>query len=215
MGKLTNNSTINIDGLDLPINTHRGKYYCYVEPLEKIKRELDAMLSLHHKVYFLRFDVRVHTYTDCNKVITDFLKSYNERIKRAYKLKNIGSAWCREVDTAKKQHYHLIIMVNGSVTRTAGRMLEIAQDVASIQDLSIGLCENPSYLIQRSDLAKGDYRKYNAAFERGSYLAKERTKKKKGERVNSFQTSRLKSRFNEYGEIFKAGHDYGKIWVPC
>ena len=43
MRKKTNAETIEIDGLELPINTHGGKYYCFEEPLPKIKRELDAM----------------------------------------------------------------------------------------------------------------------------------------------------------------------------
>ena len=44
MRKPTNKKAIILDGMELPIITHDGKYYCYVEPLEKIKRELDAMV---------------------------------------------------------------------------------------------------------------------------------------------------------------------------
>ena len=88
----------------------------------------------------------------------------------------------------------------------------MAEEVAAIQDLSIGYCDNPSYLIKRTDLAKGDYSTYNDAFYRLSYLAKERGKTIKAERANSYQTSRIKPRLNENGKVFMAGDDYKK-WI--
>ena len=215
MRKLTNKPAVKIDGLILPIQ-NIGKdgtlYDCYVEPLQRFKREIDAMLSHHDKVFVLRLDVHVHTHSQTNEVISKFRKSYTDRIKRYYKTKNVAYVWCREVEKKKKQHYHFAVIVDGNEAWVAGALLAMAEEVAAIQDLSIGYCDNPSYLIKRTDLAKGDYSTYNDAFYRLSYLAKERGKTIKAERANSYQTSRIKPRLNENGKVFMAGDDYKK-WI--
>lgn len=194
MRKRTNADSIEIDGLDLPINTKSGNCYCYVEPLERIKKELDAMLSWHCKVFVIRFDIRIHEYSDDNQVISKFTKTLIEWAKRHYGLKRVGYAWCREVERSKKQHYHLVFMFDGNQIRAAGTLTNKIGEIASLQNLSHWICEKPSYMVHRKDLDKGDYSKYNKAFYRVSYLAKERGKTIKGERANSFQTSRVKPR---------------------
>ena len=104
-------------------------------------------------------------------------------------------------------------MVDGSnATKVSSELLRMADEVAKHQKLSIGYCDNASYLIKRTDLAKGDYSTYKEAFERLSYLAKERGKTIKAERANSYQTSRIKPRLNENGKVFMAGDDYKK-WI--
>ena len=212
MKELTNEPTIIIDDLELPIlNTGKnGKIYnCYVEPLQRFKREIDAMLSHHNRVFILRMDVHVDAHSPTNEKMTRFLRSYVSRIQRNYKTKNVGTIWCREVEKVKKQHYHLAVMVDGSnATRVSKELLRMADEVAKHQKLSIGYCDNASYLIKRTDLAKGDYSTYNEAFKRLSYLAKERGKTIKAERANSYQTSRIKPRLNERGEVFSHKDDY-------
>lgn len=215
MRLLTNDPTVTIDGLELPIqNTGKdGKIYnCYIEPLQRFKREMDAMLSHHDKIFIYRFDVHVHTHSQTNEVMTKFLRSYIPRLERYYKTKNVGTIWCREVERSKKQHYHLAIIVDGNETNVGGALQYMAEEVASLQDLTIGHCPNPSYLIKRSDLAKGNYSTYNEAFYRLSYFAKERGKAIKAERANSYQTSRIKPRLHENGKVFMAGDDYKK-WI--
>lgn len=210
MRKLINSNTVIINGLELPILTHDGKYYCFDEPLPKIKRELDSMLSHHRKVFVFRIDMRVERYTGDNKVITKFLRSFIPWLKRRYDLKRVGYVWCREVETAKKQHYHLVFMIDGTAVKTMKTITDKVKDIAFMQDLSPWIPKSPSYLIERKHLEYGDYTKYKEAFRRASYIAKERGKKVKGEKVNSFQTSRIKPRLNEHGEVFKAGDDYQK-----
>lgn len=210
MRKLTNDETITIDGLELPILTHDGKYNCFVEPLPKIKRELDAMLSHHRKVFVFRIDIRIERYTADNEVITKFLRSFIPWLKRRYGLHRVGYVWCREVETSKKQHYHLVFMIDGTAVKTMKTITDKAIEIASIQDLSPWIPKSPSYLIERKHLEQGNYTKYKEAFRRASYIAKERGKKVKGESVNSFQTSRVQPMFNEHGNVFGAGDDYRK-----
>ena len=92
--KLTSQPTVKIDGLVLPIQ-NTGKdgtiYNCYVEPLQKFKREIDAMLSHHDKIFIYGFDVHVCTHSQTNEQMTKFLRSYIPRVKRYYKTKNTPS----------------------------------------------------------------------------------------------------------------------------
>lgn len=210
MRKLINSSTVIIDGLALPILTHDGKYNCFEEPLPKIKHELDAMLSHHRKVFVFRIDMRIESYTGDNRVMTKFLRSFIPWLKRKYGLKRVGYVWCREVETAKKQHYHLLFMIDGTAVKTMKTITDKVKDIAFMQDLSPWIPKSPSYLIERKHLEQGDYTKYKEAFRRASYIAKERGKKVKGKNVNSFQTSRVQPRLNEHGTIFKAGDDYSQ-----
>lgn len=204
MRKKTNASQIELDGMTLPIDTWKGDYYCYVEPLEKIKRELDTMLLHHNKVFVFRLDIRGYRYSPTNEPITNFLRAFVKWLKSHYGMKRVGYAWCREVETVKNQHYHLTFMLDGDKVKTVGivdpkdrkeggknGMFERLEHIASIQDLSIHLPDKPTYMIKRTHLEQGNFTKYKQAFYRSSYLAKERGKKLKAERANSFSTSRI------------------------
>ena len=206
MRELTNQSEVKIDGQLLPINTGDGEYYCYVEPLRRIKRELDTMIMCHNKVFVFRLDIHVHDYSPINDPVTNFRHSFVKWLKSYYKMKRVGFAWCREVETSKKQHYHLLFMLDGNKVNRVGEVdpkerkdsdtfygiFERLEHIASIQDLSISLpTKKPSYMIKRSDLEQGDFTTYHQVFYRASYLAKERGKKLKAERANNFYTSRI------------------------
>lgn len=221
---ISNEPTIELGGLELPVYTSKGDYY--VEPLITIKDQLDAMLSHHSKVFVFRFDIRIKkdsyyddegiehgTFTDDNQIITNFLKVFNRWLKRRYKLPRIGYVWCREIEKAKKQHYHLVFMVDGNKINAATslhntikpKIIELAKKQGLVEHIPL----NP-YMVDNADLKKDDYTLYKNAFYRASYLAKVSGKNIKGERANNFQPSRVKPRLNEYGDIFKAGDDYHK-----
>lgn len=224
MRVISNEPTIELDGLILPVYTSKGDYY--VEPLVAIKDQLDAMLSHHSKVFVFRFDIRIKensyydeegneydTFTDDNQIITDFIKAFNRWLKRKYKLPRIGYVWCRELEKAKKQHYHLVLMVDGNkINATTSLHNTIKPKIKEIA-IKRGLVEHippNAYMVDNADLKQGDYTLYKDAFYRASYLAKVIGKGVKGERANNFQPSRVKPRLNEFGGIFKAGDDYHK-----
>lgn len=125
------------DVVKLPINVTK-KSGCYVEILEAIIRELVAMLSIHSKVLAVRFDVSLHDYTSDNGVISRFLKSLRRWIERNYNSK-LGYVWVREHDTAKKQHYHFLVIVNGdkACLASAYKIFERAEKIAEIQQQHI------------------------------------------------------------------------------
>ena len=215
---------IELDGLILPVYTSKGAYY--VEPLIAFKDQLDAMLSHHSKVFVFRFDIRIKknsyyddegnehsTFTDDNQIITNYLKVFNRWLKRRYNLLRVGYVWCREIEKAKKQHYHLVLMVDGNKINATTSLHNTIKP--KIKELAIrqGLVEHippNAYMVDNADLKKDDYTLYKDAFYRASYLAKVAGKNVKGERSNNFQSSRVKPRINEHGDIFKAGDDYHK-----
>ena len=72
------------------------------------------MLYHHRKVFVYRFDLHVSDYTDNNKIITDFNRRLFKRIKRHYKVKRVGYGWVREMEKSKQQHYHYMLLLDGS-----------------------------------------------------------------------------------------------------
>ncbi|WP_203574224.1 YagK/YfjJ domain-containing protein [Listeria innocua] len=178
------------DVVKLPINVTK-KSGCYVEILEAIIRELVAMLSIHSKVLAVRFDVSLHDYTSDNGVISRFLKSLRRWIERNYNSK-LGYVWVREHDTAKKQHYHFLVIVNGdkACLASAYKIFERAEKIAEIQQQHISRiwrCKDNTMV------RRGDTKAFGKVIERGSYLAKERTKgKHKGVYSNNYSGSEIK-----------------------
>ena len=178
------------DVVKLPINVTKESG-CYDEILEAIIRELVAMLSIHSKVLAVRFDVSLHDYTSDNEVISRFLKSLRRWIERNYNSK-LGYVWVREHDTAKKQHYHFLVIVNGdkACLASAYKIFERAEKIAEIQQQHISriwLCKGNAMV------RRGDVKAFSKVIERGSYLAKERTKgKHKGVYSNNYSGSEIK-----------------------
>lgn len=58
-----------LNGETLSINAN-NKYGCFVEILEAIQQQLDAMLSYHCKVLVLRFDLHTDEYQSNNALIS-------------------------------------------------------------------------------------------------------------------------------------------------
>lgn len=218
MRKETFETTIEMNGKKLPINTANGTKSCYVEMLTATEREMTAMLSNDRKVLMFRFDIHVKEYTPDNKVISDCLNEVKKFIKMYYEdCERIGYIWCREQQTVKHQHYHVFMMVNGSKIDNTFKIFEEIQNISDRTPL-LGephIAKNSYIMVNRDDTEA-----YNDAFYRASYLAKTRTKgykgvkAKKGERVldrvNNYNATNIKPRLNEHGKIFTAGDDYKK-----
>ena len=94
------------------------KYGLRTDILRGLLGQLGAMLHHHRKVFVYRFDLHVPSYTDSNKLITDFNRQLFKRIKSHYKVKRIGYGWAREKETSKQQHYHYVLMLDGSKVQT-------------------------------------------------------------------------------------------------
>lgn len=178
---------INLDGQQLEINvtTTQG---CFVEILERTKDQLDAMLSHHSRVIVIRFDLHVNHYEDKNSLLSKFIRKLRKRLNNRYDLKRVGFVWVREIEKAKKQHYHLAIMLN------ANKVNHPAEVYSLIDEIWMGWNQPKPYRPEHGyyNLTRTDKDTYQAAFIRLSYLAKQRGKGYKAKQANDFSTSRLK-----------------------
>jgi hypothetical protein len=76
-----------------------------------------AMLNAHSKVFVYRFDLHIPEHTADNKVIGDFLRRLNKRIKVHYKTHDVAYFWVREQERSKQQHYHIALILDGHKVR--------------------------------------------------------------------------------------------------
>lgn len=173
--------------MDLPINANR-KLGSFEEILIALKDQMDAMLSHFSRVMFLRLDIRQHEYHGDNKAMSDFLRKLKKRLSRHYKIKRIAHLWAREQETAAKQHYHLVLMLDGHTARHPSKMIRLVEDIAEKWDWPKPYTPQHCYYL----IHRGNQAEYNAAFKRGSYLAKVRGKGKQAPASNNYNRSHIK-----------------------
>ena len=183
------------DLVKLPINVTK-KSGCYVEILEAYIEQLVAMLSIHCKVLDVRFDVHLYEHTADSEVMSKFLKLLRRWIEREYD-SELGYVWVREHDTAKDQHYHIVIMIDGNKAKSSYKIIEKAKKIAEMQQLHIGRCgKNKKKMVNHTAhimVKRGDATAFSEVVYRNSYLAKERTKLHgKGKTANNYSASRIK-----------------------
>uniref|UniRef100_UPI0025940C36 YagK/YfjJ domain-containing protein n=1 Tax=uncultured Psychrobacter sp. TaxID=259303 RepID=UPI0025940C36 len=149
-----------------------------------------------------------------NDIMTDFIDRMRRWACGKYKKnKRLGYIWCRELSSDKGLHYHLVLLLNGNEVQSHYYVLEKAKQIAEHHahrgyERVPHFGDNPMHMMIDRDV-QGDYER---AFEWASYLAKARTKdnKHRSDRANNYQTSRIKPRLNEHGDIFTSGDDYKK-----
>ena len=160
---------------------------CYLEILEALKGQMDAMLEHHARMLFIRIDIRPPSYTADNEPMRCYMRKLVKRLKRTYKVKRVGYLWVREIEKAKKQHYHLILMLDGKAVRHPANIIILAEDIAD------GWQWPKPYTVKNcyQMIKRGEASNYEAAIERGSYLAKERGKGYRSPRANDYSSSRI------------------------
>ncbi len=159
--------------------------------LQKCYEQLDAMMSHHSKVLVIRYDFHLHDHTDCNKIMSTFIRKLRKRLKPHYKFKRMGYIWVREWNKEKglatAQHYHCAIMLNGNQVLHPEKINGIVIDIWDrLGQAHVYLPKHQYYLIKH-----GDTEKLASARERLSYLAKVYTKGNKERYTNNYSTSRI------------------------
>lgn len=89
----------------------------HTAPLKAFIDELNFMLSKHSRVFLFRFDLRFaddNILTDNSKIITIFIRRLRRFIEPHYKTKDLAYSWARELEKAKQQHYHFVLMLDGN-----------------------------------------------------------------------------------------------------
>lgn len=181
--------TVTLEGKELAINTNTEKKYgCYYHILKRMNQQLAAMLTYHSKVVIIRVDLHLHEYSPNNKLMSQFMQKFIKRAKRGFKVKRIGYAWVRELEKAKAQHYHLVLMLDGNEIQTGYKVNKLCSEIwEGWGQPKTPYIQNCAHMVKRDDKET-----YNAAFYRMSYLAKPRGKGYRAPAANDYFTSQIK-----------------------
>lgn len=99
-----------------------------VDILKRLLSQLTAMLERDSKVFMFRFELHTPEYTDNNRCITNLNRRLFKRIKRHYN-SQIGYVWVREMERAKKQHYHYALFLEGHRVRHPDTVQKWIQEI--------------------------------------------------------------------------------------
>lgn len=162
------------------------KYGVYKQTILAFIDQLDASIAIHKRVLVLRVDFRVNYYTDTNKKFSTFMKNIKQWIERNYNIYNIGYQWVREQETAKKQHYHLALILDGDKIQHPAKLNEVIKE-KWLPNGSIYKPDNCFYYIDKHN--HQDERP--KAIYRASYMAKSRGKGVRPAQTKDYYSSRL------------------------
>lgn len=182
---------VEVRGNQVPIIKSKN-YGFLTHILEKVHEQLEAMLSHYSRVCVIRFDLHTSAYTDNNLLVSQFMRKLIKRLKLRYGLVRVGYAWARELESAESQHYHVALMLDGSVIRGQWGVMGLVNEIwTGWGQPAPFACENGVYQASRSDPES-----LLAPFYRMSYLAKDKGKGqgKRGKFANDYSTSRIKPR---------------------
>lgn len=153
------------------------------DTLRAMLGQFDTMLSFHRKVFVFRFDLHLFYGRETNTLITNFNRRLFKRIKRHYKSR-IAFTWVREQEKAKQQHYHYVLLLDGSKVNSPFQIQQWITDIWG----DYGTCFWAGY--------KDVERKYEESIQQASYhisyLAKPRGKGYRPAQTKDYGSSRLK-----------------------
>ncbi len=189
MKRLTFDSQLTLSDNSVYSINAQQKQGCYVEILEKMHEQLQAMQSHHGKVLVMLTIFHVNDYTGTNELFSRFMRKLVKRLKKSYEFKRVGYLWVREHGQAASQHYHLALFLDGNKVRRSNEVFELCVSIWEGWNQP-----RPAFPAKRSYymLKRNDGKTYRDVFYRLSYLAKTRTKEHKPKSTNDYSTSRLK-----------------------
>lgn len=186
MAYISKGKTITVNSQTWLVNS--AKSGLFTKQLTTMISQIESMLSYHSRVLAIRFDLRLYEYTPNNKLITVFNRRLFKWITRKYGTNRIGFCWCREQETAKQQHYHYVLLLDGHKVRHPQKILHRIKEVWETQlGGSMYTPENCYYNIKRDDRQS-----IQGIIWRISYLAKARGKGYRPTQTKDYSTSRLK-----------------------
>lgn len=185
--RTTKSDYVTLNGVNLAINTASGKAECYTEMLECLDNQCRTMLSHHNKVLFIRLDLRCDRYSPNNIGISRLMDKIRKHLSNKYSCKRMGFFWAREQETSKRQHYHLLLMIDGNKIKHPHNICEwVKARWENTIGNSLYVPKNCYYFVYR-----GNQEEYNAMFMRASYLTKTRGKGYGGKYAKNYASSRL------------------------
>lgn len=135
-------------------------------------------------------------YSGDNHILSTFINRQKQWIERTYKTKHIGHGWAREKEKAKKQHYHVYLIIDGDVIQNPTKLLKRI----NAKWYKHGSIWIPTKKLETDRgcfyyIDKHNYKDERAeVIERLSYLAKTRGKGYKDKQAKNYSVSRLKAK---------------------
>jgi len=153
--------------------------------LRAMLKQLTTMLNSHRKVFVFRFDLHTAIYTETNELITNFNRQLFKRIKSRYKINRIGFCWAREQEKSKQQHYHYVLMLDGSKVNSCFVLQKWVKEIWGFNEGSV-------HWAGYHNLSRQDEEGIQKACYHISYLAKARGKGYRPLQTKDYSTSRIK-----------------------
>ncbi|WP_407082375.1 YagK/YfjJ domain-containing protein [Photobacterium leiognathi] len=128
----------------------------YAGIIDKIQnaicREVSYMINRYCRIRTILFHMHVNCYSDDNKIISRFMRSYINRLERKYKT-HIGYIWVREQAKSDKQHYHIALFISARMCLNSWYAINLAIDLCqNIQKIgTIHYVKNGLYSMYRKD----------------------------------------------------------------
>lgn len=179
---------------------------------QSIVERLNRMISHHNKVLVIRFDIHFPVGDVCdgrNTKLSFFLRRLRENIE--YSKGEVHYVWAREQAKSPVPHYHVILMLDGSMTQNPMGILHEADRIWSNtigysgtglvhfcqQDGGVGhvMIRRPSSLAVGEDLLTQQRQAadaYHTALAKGAYLAKTYSKGDAPSRVREYGCSQMR-----------------------
>ena len=161
----------------------------YIDILFSAFEQLDALFSYYSKVTVIFLQLHQSPYSECNKLISLFFQRLIKKIKKRYHATRVAYSWAREEGKhGDNLHYHLAVMVNGSLCQSGYHISKDADTIwrsLASRNYTWSIKRN-TYRLQR----KGNDHLTRAARMRLSYAAKKATKDFKQKR--KFGCSQIK-----------------------
>jgi hypothetical protein len=162
------------------------RYGVYKEIVLVFIDQLDAAITIHKRALVLRLDFRTNYYTETNKRFSTFIKNIKQWIERHYGIYNTGYQWVREQETSKKQHYHLVLILDGDKIQNPKKLNEVIKE-KWLPNGSTYKPKNCFYYIDKHNHQK----ERTKAIYRASYMAKSRGKGIRPAQTKDYGSSRL------------------------
>jgi len=178
---------IEINDEQIRINIGDNNGGVYYEIIKRMIDQLDIAIKIHNRVLVHQFILSTNYYTPNSKRVTNLMKNLKQKIRRDYGIKQIGHAWVREQEKVKKQHYHVVLFLDGNKIQHPKKLNAIIKTMWEPYHGHVPVIRNPFYYIKKNDNAT----RLDVIW-RISYTAKIRGKGHRDEQANDYGASRLK-----------------------